>query len=276
MPDEEILQEDTDTDTDSDIDIDSDIDTDIDTDSDTDDDGDARRIERLVLPRLDWYDEEGRINKDALIENFNAIEAKLNELADISPFEVSGPDFNTFNYNDSTLESDDDQAVNLKSLIDILDIKGFPIVCKFDNKVLTKLQYYDDDYNLCTITDANLSALGTNGQIWVYLDYSENLVYISSDATNANGDVLIACYDNGVVHSIGGLNLMDVNILQVLADMRRVPVGYGSLSEVAWRAGGTDGKGWGYAAYNGNRSIGVVTRESGGQNYPLTFYDFGV
>ena len=34
-------------------------------------------VEELVLPRPDWYDTEGRIYKDALIENFNAIEDKL-------------------------------------------------------------------------------------------------------------------------------------------------------------------------------------------------------
>ena len=267
------LDIDTDTDSDSDSDLDTDTDSDVDTDSDTDDD---RSIERLELPRPDWYDSEGRINKDALIENFNAIEAKINELASVSAFTIVGPDFSTYDFDDTTLESPDNKAVNLRSLIDILGIKGFPIVCTFDDKVLVKLQYYNDDYHLVTISDADLSELGTDGKIFVYLDYSDDIVYVSSDTTNANGDVLIACYDDGIVHSIGGLNLIDVNILQVCADMKRVPVSYGSLSEVAQRVGGTDGKGWGYCAKNGERSIGVVVRESGGANYPLTFYDFGV
>lgn len=233
-------------------------------------------IERLTLPRLDWYDSEGRINKDALIENFNAIESKLNELAKVSAFDISAPDFTSFEYDDTTLESEDNKIVNLKSFIDILNLKGFPIVCNFADTKLKKLQYYNDDYELVTITDADLSELGTNSKIWVYLDYSEDIVYISDDATNANNDILIACYDDGVVYSTGTMGLIDVNILEICANMKSVPVSYSSLTEVAQRAGGTDGKGWSYAAKNGQRTIGVVCRESGGRNYPLTYRDFGV
>ena len=70
-------------------------------------------IEKLTLPRLDWYDSEGRINKDALIENFNAIEAKINEISDVSAFTIIAPDFSTFNYDDTTLESADNKIVNI-------------------------------------------------------------------------------------------------------------------------------------------------------------------
>lgn len=225
-------------------------------------------IEELELPRPDWYDTEGRINKDALIENFNAIEAKLIELANVSPFEISGPDFSTFNYDDTTLESPDNKAVNLRSLINILNIKGFPIVCNFSGTVLKKLQYYNNDYRLVTISNVNLSELGTNNRIFVYLDYSEDIVYISSDGSNYNEDMLIACYDDGIIHTLGGLGLIDVNILQVCADMRRVPVKYNNVQEVT-------NNGW--TAKNGIRAVGMGLRESRGDNsYPITYYDFGV
>ena len=289
MPDEEnleeVLQEDTDTDsdidtdtdidndTDTDVDVDTDLDSDSDTDSDTDNDGDSdsdtdddsRAIERLVLPRPDWYDEAGRINKDALIANFNAIEAKLNELARVSAFDISAPDFSTFNYDDTTLASDDNKIVNLKSFIDIMHLKGMPLVCDWDDKVLTKLQYYNDSYSLVTISDADLSELGSNNKIWVYLDYSDDLVYISADGTNPNNDILIACYDNGIVHSLGGLNLIDVNILEICANMRK--------DIITTTMSGTE---QGFNYYNGNRVVGVSCRESRGQaGYPLVFRDMG-
>lgn len=291
MADEEILQEDTDTDidndtdidTDSDVDVDSDTDTDpvvdtdsdsdtdldsdsdTDSDSDSDTDDDSRVIERLVLPRPDWYDEAGRINKDALIANFNAIEAKLNELARVSAFDISAPDFSTFNYDDTTLSSPDNKIVNLRSFIDMMNIKGMPLVCDWDDKVLKKLQYYNDSYSLVTISNADLSELGSNGKIWVYLDYSEDLVYISDNGTNPNNDVLIACYDNGIVHSLGGLNLIDVNILEICANMRKDIINtYMSGAEAQTNY------------YNGNRTVGVSCRESGGQaGYPLVFRDMG-
>lgn len=225
----------------------------------------AEPIERLTLPRLDWYDSEGRINKDALIENFNAIEAKLNELARVSAFDISAPDFSTFNYDDTTLSSPDNKIVNLRSFIDIMNIKGMPLACDWDDKVLKKLQYYNDSYSLVTISNADLSELGTNGKIWVYLDYSEDLVYISDDSTNQNGDILIACYDNGIVHSLGGLNLIDVNILEICANMRKDIINtYMSGAEGATNY------------YNGNRTVGASCRESQGPaGYQLVFRDMG-
>jgi len=223
-------------------------------------------LERLTLPRLDWHDSEGRINKDALIENFNAIETKINELAAISAFDITAPDFSTFSFDDVTLESPDNKIVNLKSFIDIMNLKGFPIVCTWDGKVLKKLQYYNDNYQLVTITNTNLSSLGTNGQIWVYLDYSEDMVYISANGSNPNNDILLACYDNGVVHSIGGLGLIDVNILNVCANMKQKLVNTSMQT--------SEGP---YTYKNGNRSIGQSWRESGGgSGYRLIFRDFGV
>lgn len=234
-------------------------------------------IERLVLPRLDWYDSEGRINKDALIENFNAIESKINELASVSAFDIAAPDFSTFSFDDVTLSSDDNKIVNLKSFINIMKLKGFPIVCTWEDKVLTKLQYYNDSYRLVTITNVDLSELGTNGKIWVYLDYLEDMVYISDDGTNQNEDILIACYDDGIVHSIGGLGLIDVNILQVCADMTKFMKTYDNISDVGRQAGKKVDEWFSANAFNGNRIIGEVKKETSGlDNYSITFRDFGV
>ena len=71
-------------------------------------------LEHFTLPRTDWYDEEGRIFKDVLIENFNALEKKLNELNALNAFEITLPDFNSIDYPDVTPDSDEDSIVNLK------------------------------------------------------------------------------------------------------------------------------------------------------------------
>ena len=49
-------------------------------------------IDEFELPRLDWHDAEGSIYKDALIENFNTIEAKLIELSGLTPLDIILPD----------------------------------------------------------------------------------------------------------------------------------------------------------------------------------------
>ena len=69
----------------------------------------AEPIDNFSLPRNDWVDKEGRIYKDALIENFNAIEAKLQELQSLNVFEVTLPDASDIQIDeDVTLDSDDD------------------------------------------------------------------------------------------------------------------------------------------------------------------------
>ena len=229
----------------------------------------ASPIERLELPRLDWYDSEGRINKDALIENFNAIETKINELANVSAFIIEAPDFSTFSYDDTTLESADNKVINLKSFINIMHLKGFPLKCVFADNVLKTLQYYNDNYRLITISDVTLSDLGTNNKNWVYLDYSEDIVYVSDDATNANGDVLIACYDNGVVYSIGDMGLIDVNILDVLSKMSDYSQSFNVNRKNENGARITYN-------HNGNRLMGYTKQESKGRTFDMTIRDFGV
>lgn len=225
-------------------------------------------IENLVLPRLDWHDSEGRINKDALIDNFNAIEAKINELANISAFTINVPDFSTFNYDDTTLQSPDYKVINLKSFVDIMHLKGFPLVCTFDGKVLKKLQYYNDNYRLVTITDVDLSSLGTDNKNLIYLDYSEDMAYISDDITNTNGDVLIACYDNGVVYSIGDMGLIDINIVELCSRLKDYSQEYTVNRRNENGARITYNR-------NSNRLMGYTKQESKGRIFNMTIRDFG-
>ena len=58
----------------------------------------AEQIDLFALPRPDWYDQEGRIYKDALIENFNALEEKLIEISKLDAFDTQMPDIANMEY----------------------------------------------------------------------------------------------------------------------------------------------------------------------------------
>ena len=97
-------------------------------------------LEHFKLPRDDWYDTVstdpetgeiiGRLYKEALIENFNAIEAKLNELSGLTAYETQVPDFSNYNYEDVTLDSPNNKVVNLQSFLKIMNLIGVPIECR--------------------------------------------------------------------------------------------------------------------------------------------------
>ena len=82
----------------------------------------TNKISRFTLPRKDWYDNQGidsdtgeiigRIYKDVLIENFNAIEQKLIEISKLDAFDINLPDLSKIVYPDVTLDSEDDCIVN--------------------------------------------------------------------------------------------------------------------------------------------------------------------
>lgn len=191
-------------------------------------------MDNFSLPRTDWYDSDGRIYKDALIENFNAIENVLNELQALTPYNITPPDFNTISYTDVTLSSDDNKVVNLKSLIDILNLKGVPIEMEFTSNVCKTISYYNNDYDLITITDFTLSDLGVEGKNFIYLDYTEDMIYVSSDTKNANGDVLIGYYvDNNVYHTLSSV-FVDLNALQLMADCPNTMYTYSIPNNNSW------------------------------------------
>ena len=73
-----------------------------------------QQITNFELPRPDWHDDKGRIYKDALIENFNAIEAKLTDIAELSAVSTDIPDISGVTFEDVTLGSDDEMVVNLR------------------------------------------------------------------------------------------------------------------------------------------------------------------
>ena len=106
-------------------------------------------LDKFKLPRDDWYDTVstdqqtgeiiGRIYKEALIENFNALESKFNELSSLTAHETQIPDFATYDYEDVTLDSESNKVVNLKSFLTIMDLIGVPLDISFSEKFVRRL-----------------------------------------------------------------------------------------------------------------------------------------
>lgn len=177
----------------------------------------AQKVEKFVLPRLDWYDEQGRIYKDALIENFNALEAKMNELQTLDALEIQLPDFTTISYDDVTLDSPDDMIVNLKSFLEITGLMNFPIECSFSGTTCT-IGWWGEDYLYHTKTedvdcDSESPALFFN---------PKTEQFTSNDGSNfpSNDDYFIGYFHQGEVIGLhADWMYLDVDILAALGNM---------------------------------------------------------
>ena len=158
-------------------------------------------LEHFKLPRDDWYDTVstdpetgeivGRLYKEALIENFNAIEAKLNELSGLTAYETQVPDFSNYNYEDVTLDSPNNKVVNLQSFLKIMNLIGVPIECRFTGKLCNKVTYYDKNMRYHTIVNQKLDDLGVDGKVYIILDSSNDTVSAVSDITDLTNKFLL-------------------------------------------------------------------------------------
>ena len=194
----------------------------------------AKTIEKLVLPRLDWYEQVrtdpetgeiiGRINKDALIENFNAIEAKLNELMALDAFEISQPDFSKVSVEDVDInKAPDNHIVNMKTLCKFFfdgpvqsGLVKFPVVLDVDGYVVKKLSYYDLEGVRHNITNVDLEEKITDGAKIVWLMNDSDTI----DASNSNpGGVPIGIFENNQFKGMYEPSPMNMDILQPLAEM---------------------------------------------------------
>lgn len=167
-------------------------------------------LEHFNLPRQDWYDVvstdektgeiRGRIYKDRLIENFNAIENKLNEIIKLQPYNTKYPDTSKFIYSDVTLDSDTNKVVNLKSFIDIMGLKNTPLVVQFGDKKLSRLSYYDNDYKLKNISNIDLSDI-SNTKPFVIADIENQDITVSGDLTEISGKVILGKWNGETIDS---------------------------------------------------------------------------
>ena len=179
-------------------------------------------IERFELPRTDWFDEDGRIYKDALIENFNACEAKLKELIGLNVSDVILPDLTEVEYPDIDENSEDTQIVNLRSFLHICDLIGYPLEIETTGKVIKKLGYWRQDYVYKTLRNIDLAAMETpidTDHPYVYLDYVTNEVTVSANPATPADSVLVCIFLNGqLVNNITSV-VGNVDVLRVLANM---------------------------------------------------------
>lgn len=164
-----------------------------------------KAIDKFELPRKDWYDVVGenplgqiigRIYKDALIENFNAIEAKLIDITELDALDIQLPDFSKIVYPDTTLDSSDNDIVNLKSLCKICDIRFIPFNFIIDG---TKISFNyiggtEDNPVLMSIVNYETSASDKKKYIW--LNINTNSIECSEETYSEDYMILVGVYTN--------------------------------------------------------------------------------
>lgn len=177
----------------------------------------AEQIDLFALPRPDWYDKEGRIYKDALIENFNALEEKLIEISKLDAFDTQMPDIANMEYPDTTLESAENKIINLRSFLRMTGLIGYPIECVFSDTMVTKVAYWNEAYEYKIIENQETNVGESNP--YIYLNYRDNVVTASDSATTPANCTLIACYDGGIVRCVNSKDHIGINALYYLANM---------------------------------------------------------
>ena len=223
-------------------------------------------LDNFSLPRDDWYDDNGRIYKDVLIENLNAIEAKLNELNSLTGFEISLPATSEIVYPNTTLASDDNEIVNLKSFLDITGLINYPLELKSTNSTIEKISYWSSGYSY--ITRYNVSTSASSSVPYVVMDSSGNISAVAS--INQSTPPVIGFFENGRIVGINDKDNIPINALYYLPNMKSDTYNFtfssGTRDEYDSRTG----------IGRGGRLIGAGdtnTKTSGTNN--VTFRDLG-
>ena len=123
-----------------------------------------QQITNFELPRPDWHDNKGRIYKDALIENFNAIEAKLTDIAELSAVSTNIPDISGVTFEDVTLGSDDEKVVNLRSFLKLFPIVGYPVECQFTGITAKRVCYWKEDGTYKILSNKKISSANSSSK----------------------------------------------------------------------------------------------------------------
>lgn len=171
------------------------------------------------LPRLDWYDDDGRLYKDAIIENLNALEDKLNELAAINAFNAETPDVSNLHLDDVTLESEEDKIVNLRSLINIFNLVNYPMELEFSGTKIKKISYWNSSYNYITRTDISTNVTDTNK--FIFFNFSDNSVRVANEVVIGESEALIGCYLEGRVINMFTPYFAKLNLMYLLGNMKQ-------------------------------------------------------
>lgn len=219
-------------------------------------------IENFTLPRTDWVDEKGRIYKDALIDNLNAIESKLQEIQGLDIFEVTIPDISDIQIPDCDLSSSDDTVINLKSFLQMVNIENYPIECSFNGTKLVKLTWWHNyHYN----RKVNIETNANNSNRWVYFNPSTGDV-AASGAIPA-GSVLIGMFTGNQIRGINSNKMVGISLLKALANMSIETFGFSkpSNNQITNYTNAGRSIGWAQTQKKGSQ-IDVIFRDTG-RNY---------
>ena len=195
------------------------------------------QIEHFVLPYSDWYDEEGRIYKDVLIKNFDAIEQKIIELQGLDAFDVVLPDISTIVYPDTDLTSEDNCIINLKSFIEIMNLVNYPIECDINGITVRKVAYWDSSYNYRVIQNTTLNDVSDTKQ-FVIVDTTNHTVKAVTSYTPSDDVIFIGKFINGSIVSIYDKAPVKLNLLNLLANMSK------TSTNVKFEGGRDNGARW--------------------------------
>lgn len=229
------------------------------------------QLEEFKLPRTDWYDNEGRIYKDRLIENFNAIEQRLIQLSELDNPIISLPDISQVHFPNVTLSDDDNKIVNLGSLIDIMNLTGYPVELKFNNgNECESLILYNDAKEFVSIANKTLDVSNTNKYIYVKYEKGYEDIFASSSSSTPSNCKLVAVYEDGKIYGINTKSFININILQPLANMKTETYNY------TFTSGTRDNTDVNKGIVKNSRVVGAgdTNTETGGSN-PVTFRDVG-
>lgn len=229
----------------------------------------ADYLEKFELPVPLWYDSQGRIYKDRLIENFNAIEQRLIYISELDSAIESVPDISKVEYPDVTLLDDNDKIINLRSFLDIMNLYNYPIELVFSgDNTCSKIAYFKNDCSYVVLKDIKLSTSSTNK--YIYLNYTNDNVIASSSPSTPSGCTFIGMYDNGRIMGINTMDYININLLYYLPNMKNTQHPY------TFSAGTRDNYNVAKGIVVNNRSIGAAdtNKKTGGTN-PVVFRDTG-
>ncbi|MCM1324140.1 MAG: hypothetical protein NC218_08255 [Acetobacter sp.] len=183
-------------------------------------------MEEFKLPRLDWYDEDGRIYKDALIENFNAIEAAFQELQDLGAIDIQDINWENVHLEDVTLEDEDNKIVNLRSLVKILHLDNLCFNESFTGKKCNIIEYYKD-HTKKKIENVTLNLAEGDFIFLSIVNDRLDVVKPANVATKISGEstaILVGQFINGQVQTKGNNYYINYNVLQPLSRMKVTPI----------------------------------------------------
>lgn len=228
----------------------------------------AEELNIFELPRKDWHDNRGRIFKDALIENFNSIENKLNEITQLDPVSTPTLDWSKISVEDCSLDSDDTHIVNLKSFVNIMQLQYVPIKINFSGTRCVELMYYNNNSLPVTIKDEIVSGLGT-AKPYLFIRHTDDklLSAASLEALGTDTYTLIAVFDNG---SVIPTNYCDIDMLSMLSTLPYETQTFQWNSRNYDEHGGTH-----YLSMNGRTRVRTNWNTRGSSRLFGTFFDWG-